>query len=331
MVQVELRLGGLIEVRGRQVAVGQTFALLDAVEAARSVSGAARRLGLSYRTAWDRVEALQAAFGQPLVVKTKGHGSALSPAGLRLRDALGAVLRTFEAPLSEAQASLARQIGALVGDVVPALRAAVSHDPLLLALLAGLAEPIDAATTGSAEAAARLIAGEVELAGLHFGTLAFEPPPGSVFCALSHDDRFVVTPLLRREQGLMLAAGNPLGIGSLADLVATQARLINRQKGSGTRLWLDRLLAQAGLAAARLRGYADEEFTHQAVAAVVASGAADAGMGVRPAAEQFGLDFVPLGHETYFIVARRGLEARIEGLRTAAAQRAQGTGGYAPP
>ena len=71
-MRVELRLGGLIKVNGHDVAVGQTLALLDAISRERSVSGAAKRVGVSYRSAWDRVLVLGEAFGQPLVEKTKG-------------------------------------------------------------------------------------------------------------------------------------------------------------------------------------------------------------------------------------------------------------------
>jgi putative molybdopterin biosynthesis protein len=78
---VELRLGGLIKVNGRDIPVGQTLAILDAVAHDRSVSGAAERLGVSYRSAWGRVLVLEEAFGQPLVHKIKGHGSVLTSLG----------------------------------------------------------------------------------------------------------------------------------------------------------------------------------------------------------------------------------------------------------
>ena len=331
MLGVELRLGGLISIQGKQIAFGQTLALLDAIVATRSVSGAAQRLELSYRTVWDRVEALQAAFGQPLVVKTKGHGSTLSPTGLQLREALGAVLRDFEAPLASAEASLTQQLEAIIHAAPGRAKAAVSHDPLLLEALGAMTHTIDATTMGSSDAVAALLGGEVELAGFHFGMQSHEPPPGSVFRTLFDDERFAVTPLFRREQGLMLAAGNPLQIRSIRDLCSTHARFVNRQKGSGTRLWFDRLLTEAGLSSSQVQSYTMEEFTHQAVAAMVASGAADAGMGVRPAAEKFGLSFVPLGQETYFIAAAHGQQERVNALTTFVAGHVSRMAGYARP
>ncbi|HEX2726435.1 MAG TPA: LysR family transcriptional regulator, partial [Beijerinckiaceae bacterium] len=91
-MQVELRVGGLITVNGHEIALGQTFGLLDAIARDRSVRAAAERLEVSYRSAWGRVLSLEQAIGQPVVEKTKGHGSVLTPFGEELRRALEAPL-----------------------------------------------------------------------------------------------------------------------------------------------------------------------------------------------------------------------------------------------
>ena len=91
----------------------------------------------------------------------------------------------------------------------------------------------------------------------------------------------------------MLARGNPARVHAFRDLARKRLRFVNRQSGSGTRLLIDRLLADEGVDPAALVGYCDEEFTHPAVAATVASGAADAGFGLRAAAAEYGLAFVP--------------------------------------
>jgi molybdate-binding protein len=113
----------------------------------------------------------------------------------------------------------------------------------------------------------------------------------------------------------MLASGNPLGIRGICDLPATKARLINRQRGSGTRLAFDELLRTSGVVADTVTGYNTEEFTHLAVGGTVAGGLADVGFGVKAAASQFGLDFIPLIRENYFFACRN------ETLERAAAQR----------
>jgi putative molybdopterin biosynthesis protein len=100
-----------------------------------------------------------------------------------------------------------------------------------------------------------------------------------------------------REQGLIVADGNPKGIQSFDDLV--RARFVNRQRGAGTRLLLDYELNRRQITAEQIAGYDHEEYTHLAVAAAVASGVADCGLGVRSAAEALDLSFIPVGWERY--------------------------------
>src|SRR5262249_6587330 len=107
-----------------------------------------------------------------------------------------------------------------------------------------------------------------------------------------------------REQGLIVARGNPKRLRSLADLVQRRARFVNRQRGSGTRRHIDRLLAEAAIAPQNVRGYTTEEHTHLAVAATIAAGRARAGLGVQGGAAQFGWDFVPVLREQYWLALR---------------------------
>ncbi len=106
----------------------------------------------------------------------------------------------------------------------------------------------------------------------------------------------------QRTQGLMVPRGNPLGLHSLHDVVRLQARFANRSLGSGTRVVLDELLALASLPASQLRGHDHTEPSHTAVAQAVAAGQCDVGLGIAAAAGQAGLDFVPLGTESYHLV-----------------------------
>ena len=108
--------------------------------------------------------------------------------------------------------------------------------------------------------------------------------------------------LVDREQGLIVAPGNPLGIHDIADLAREDVRFINRQRGSGTRVLLDYRLKQLGIRPQQLAGYEDEEYTHMNVAAAVLSGRAYTGLAVRAAACALGLDFVPVGVEEYDLV-----------------------------
>ncbi|MDQ2881046.1 MAG: substrate-binding domain-containing protein [Actinomycetota bacterium] len=99
-----------------------------------------------------------------------------------------------------------------------------------------------------------------------------------------------------------MAAGNPLEITGIADLSRPGLRYVNRQRGAGTRVLLDHELRGHGMAPGDVAGYEREEHTHLAVAAAVAAGRVDAGLGIRAAVRPFGLDFVPVAQEPYDLV-----------------------------
>ena len=326
---VALALDGRIEAGGGTLPFAGTLALLEAIAATRSIQGAATRAGLSYRGAWGKLAALEAALGRRAVAKTKGHGTELTAAGEALRAALDAARRRLEAPLAREAEALRAALDALPGArdaAAPPLRLAASHDPTLVDALGGM-EGVALQVCGSDEALEALRAGRADAAGCHFGT-AGDAPPATARARLARDGLRAL-PLFRRAQGLMAAPGNPLGLRGLADIASAGARFVNRQRGSGTRAWFDRLLAASGLAPSAIRGYGDEEFTHQAVAAVIAAGRADAGMGAEAAARRFGLHFRKLGEETYFLVLPAGAarDARLRGLVARLRMAAQGKGG----
>ncbi len=115
-------------------------------------------------------------------------------------------------------------------------------------------------------------------------------------------EEMVLVKGVKRIQGLMVAHGNPLGVKGIGDL--TRIRFVNRQRGAGTRVLLDYKLKEAGISPEEINGYATEATTHMAVAAQVASGECDAGMGVFSAAKAMGLDFIPVGEEEYDFAMR---------------------------
>jgi putative molybdopterin biosynthesis protein len=111
-----------------------------------------------------------------------------------------------------------------------------------------------------------------------------------------------VVRLVHREQGLIVAPGNPTAVSGIEDVAARGLRYVNRQRGAGTRVLLDHELAQLGISPEAIQGYEREEHTHLAVAAAVAAGRADCGLGVLAAARAFGLGFVPVANEPYDLV-----------------------------
>ena len=114
----------------------------------------------------------------------------------------------------------------------------------------------------------------------------------------------VLVHLAQREQGIVVAPGNPKTIGSLRDLTSG-IRFVNRQAGSGTRMLLEFELKRLGINPNSIDGYEREEFTHMAVGVAIASGLADAGLAVRAAAQALGLDFIAVASEQYDLVFSR--------------------------
>jgi putative molybdopterin biosynthesis protein len=111
--------------------------------------------------------------------------------------------------------------------------------------------------------------------------------------------------LAQREQGILIARGNPKSISGLKDLAKHGIRFVNRQPGSGTRVLLDHELKKNAIDRATITGYEREEFTHMAVGVAVASGLADAALGVRAAATALGLDFIVIANEQYDLLVSR--------------------------
>jgi putative molybdopterin biosynthesis protein len=186
-----------------------------------------------------------------------------------------------------------------------------SHDMLLDLAASQLraGDPNVTLASGNVGSMGGLIAlrdGLCHLAGSHL----LDPDTGAY--TLSYIDRVLagrdiaVVRLVHRDQGLLVARGNPLGLTGVADLARPGLRYVNRQRGAGTRVLLDFELGQLGIDPAGIAGYGREEPTHLAVAAAIAADRADCGMGVLAAARAFDLDFVPITKEPYDLVLETG-------------------------
>lgn len=180
-----------------------------------------------------------------------------------------------------------------------------SHDmtlDLMAQFLAQRNRRLASANVGSMGGLVALRRGEAHLAGSHL----LDPDSGvynlRFIREVLPDVPVKVVALVDRQQGLLVAKGNPKGIRQLEDLKRPEVRFINRQRGAGTRVLLDYHLTLLSIAPEAIQGYNQEEFTHLAVAAAIASGRADCGLGIAAAAQALELDFVPLFNEQYELV-----------------------------
>lgn len=277
--------------------------LLAAVQDSGSISQAGRDLGLSYRHAWGLVRQAEQLFGQALLTRGRGRGSLLTELGQQLiwADArIGARLQ----PLLE---SLASELEGALGRVqrrergVPRLHA--SHGFAVAALreqLAARQVAVELRYRNSLEAVAALAQGDCDLAGFHVPLGPFQAAAAQRYLHWLRPETHRLVQLAVRTQGLFVAPGNPLGLSGLGDLTCPGLRFVNRPEGSGTRVLTELLLQRQGIAPRQIAGYDNTELTHAAVAAFVASGMADVGIGVQTAAHRFGLHFIPLLKERYF-------------------------------
>ncbi|MBI5838551.1 MAG: molybdopterin biosynthesis protein [Chloroflexi bacterium] len=180
-----------------------------------------------------------------------------------------------------------------------------SHD-LTLDLLAQFLAQHDrrfaSANVGSQGGLVALRRGEAHLAGSHL----LNPETGEY--NISYIRQYMpnmavkVVALVGRDQGLLVKRGNPKGVKSLSDLARPEARFVNRQRGAGTRVLLDYHLSLMAIPSESIVGYTQEEYTHLGVAAAIASGRADCGLGIAAAAQALDLDFIPLFQERYDLV-----------------------------
>jgi putative molybdopterin biosynthesis protein len=285
------------------------FRLLEAIKRSGKLTVATAQVGVPYRHAWGLITTWSERLGQPLVIKEQGRGTQLTALGERLlwvRERINARLAPH---LESAASEVEQQLGAILNEPHPALCVYASHD-LVLAELRDLLRTrpgpkLDVRFVGSLESVIALCKSQCEVAGFHLpegglGRTMFPKYEPWIKPRVQRLIRFT-----RRAQGLIVAPGNPLGIASLADVAETKARFINRQRGSGTHLALDKMLADAGIDKGDITGYYTEEFTHLAVAAAIAGGVADVGLGIEAAARKLKMDFIPLFREEYYLLAKR--------------------------
>jgi len=283
------------------------FRLLESIRDTGKLTVAAAAAGISYRHAWNLLNRGADILGLPLVIMRKGHGSQLSALGEKLLWAEHRVKARLGPQIDSMAAELNDQIQQLLSGAHPTLRLHASHG-YAVALLPEFSEQININLQyrNPEEALSALNRGECDVASFHLPTC-----PRLARQIISHyqhhldDDNHRLIRFVIRREGLMMRKGEHDNIRPLHARSPPGLSFVSRDRHSGTRILLNLLLKQQGLAEDSINRTFQPEFTHTAIAAFVASGMAEIGFGVQAAAEQFNLNFIEMASEHYMLIYRQ--------------------------
>jgi molybdate-binding protein/DNA-binding transcriptional regulator YhcF (GntR family) len=197
-----------------------------------------------------------------------------------------------------------------------AIRFAGSHDLVITWIASNFANispgyRLELAYSGSLGGLIALSEGKCDLAGCHLWDVESESFNKPFIRRILPGRRVALVTLARRRLGLFLPPGNQSAVRRLEDLTHEGVKFINRQQGSGTRVWLDHALNELNIETRDIVGYSDEVTTHSAVALKIAEGEANAGVGLEAAAASYGLDFIFLRHDRYdLVIPHENIELR---------------------
>ncbi|NKB36665.1 MAG: LysR family transcriptional regulator [Gammaproteobacteria bacterium] len=294
------------------------FRLLKAIEQQGSLQSAARSLDISYRYAWGLIKKWETEFNSPLVHLKRGRGS-----GSHLSE-LGKKLLWAEQYAEEKTASAFVDVQETLNEVFAEyfqkgqpkkIKIFASHGLAISHLFQLLEEDssfdIEMQTQGSLDSLKNLQNAYCQVAGFHLPMGQIQKAVQPLFDRCLTEEKQILLTVSSREQGLMVKRGNPKKIHTLRDLTRRSVRFINRQHNSGTRIIVDELLKAGNIRTSQIQGYKNEEFTHAAIAAMIASGAVDTGFGIMAVAKQFQLDFVPFLQEKYLLALDQTLDKKV--------------------
>ena len=285
--------------------------LLQAVAQHGSISAAARSLELSYRHVWGELKRWEEVLGHELIVWEKGQSARLTEFGDKLMWAERQTQARLAPQLEALRADLERTFAVAFDPDAHVLTLYASHDdalPRLREHAAGHGLHLDMRFCGSVDAIRALNEGRCTLAGFHTQS----HPAAQSHTAMAYRDLLQpglhkIIGFATRTQGLITAAGNPQQLHTLADVVRTQARFVQRSPGTGTRVLLDDLLQQSQWRVNDLNNWPDEEPSHTALAEAIASGRCDVGLGIESTALARGLGFAPLVQEQFHLVCLKSV------------------------
>jgi len=301
------------------------FDLLTAVLEAGSIRHASQSLKCSYRHLWGSLRAWEEKLGEPLIIWSQGQRARPTQFAERLLWAERRARTRMQPHIEALRSDLARVVADAKDQRHQLLTVQASHDMALSVLqqhVAGTADlHLDIRFQGSADALRALSDRQCLVAGFHVPALRGAAPVfAKALKPLLKPGRHKLIGCARRMQGLMVRREHAALVRTFPDVIRHRLRFVNRQLGSGTRMLIDHLLHEHSIDPRDLPGYNGlTEETHVAVALCVASGLADAGVGVEAAALEFGLHFEPLVEENYFLACLKTNLGHAAVLRLCAA------------
>jgi len=280
------------------------FTLLEGIVLNGSLQKATQHANVSYRFAWGLLNKWQDRLQKPLVILERGRGARLSAAGQALINANQKLTARFSPELDNVSTQFKQELETILSTHSEERTTIYASHGLAVSTLRDLMHQqsdlrLDLHFHGSLDCIQALDSQQCNLAGFHIPEAPFSQEISSHYLSTLSPDSHQLIYIVKRNQGLMVSKDNDKQISGIASLCQQNIQFINRQANSGTRLLFDHLLKKHAISASQITGYDNEEFTHMAVAAMIASGAADVGFGIAPMAEKFNLEFIPLVWEHY--------------------------------
>ena len=306
------------------------FDLLAAVLDGGSIRHAAQALGCSYRYVWGSLRKWEETLGEPLIIWSQGQRARPTQFAERLLWAERRARTRMQPHIEALRSNLGHVLADARDQRHQLLTMRASHDIALPVLQQHAAETadlhLDIRFQGSVDSLRALSDRQCLIAGFHVPLLRGAAPVfAKALKPLLKPGLHKLIGCSRRTQGLMVRREHAAVVRSFPDVVRHQLRFVNRQPGSGTRMLVDHLMREYSIDPGALSGCVGlTEETHVAVAACVASGLADAGVGVEAAALQFGLHFAPLVEENYFLACLKPNLAHPAILRLCAVLEGEG-------
>lgn len=324
-MHISFRLGWFYGDKDQQAIEEALLRLLQAIRDQGSLKRAAEETRLSYRHAWGLLKKWESEFNSPLVTLQRGrnHGASLTTLGEKLLNAhlslADKFMSEYKAIGEEISLSLLEEIKSNAQNKI---KISASHGMAISYLNELLQDNASVKTEfevhGSLESLRLLNQSNYDVAGFHYplndSLNNFSDTLAPLYRQHLNPEKYEMMLVATREQGIITDVKNSAKIKTLSDLHKRSVRFINRQHDSGTRTILDQLLTSSNINGKEINGYGNEEFTHVAVAAMIASGAANAGFGIKAAASKFGLHFIPVIKEAYVLAIDRKIPTHTRSL-----------------